>query len=131
MTRIFLAAMILTAFPAFADEMVDAKTCSYLTAHKPDADVEYQPGVDVSGKPVVEADISPSVVTAPTRFEFPVTLNLAQKIGLPIPYAIEGNMTAGTVTYDNGTLFFNGKPMEGEAEANLKALCNRDKNPSE
>ena len=85
--------------------------------------MEYKPGVDVHGKPVVEADIAPSPVSVPETFSFDVTVDLARQIGLSTPAGVEAVAKVGTITYDKGKLFYNGAPMEGEAEANLRALC--------
>jgi len=71
----FLALMV-AASPSFAAKKkevekekpeltVSQKECEYLTAYEMPADVEYQPGVDVHGKPVMEADITPSVIKPP------------------------------------------------------------------
>lgn len=108
---------------AHAENLIDKKACQYLVAHEPAGDVAYRPGVDVHGKPVVEADIAPPVVTVPEDFSFDVTVDVARAAGLPVPPGTEMAMKAGTVTYKDGRFRFNGKPLEGEAEANLRALC--------
>ena len=122
-----LGMTILGTLPVFAEETppppIDSKTCQYLTTHTPAPDVTYQPGVDVQGKPVTPADLSPPVVAVPETFSFDITVDVAQNIGLAIPAGLEAQARFGTVTYDKGKLTFNGQPLDGAAEAELRAVC--------
>ena len=97
--------------------------CRQLVAHVPDADVAYQPGVDVHGKPVVEADIDPPAVVMPERIAFNLTVDMAQYLGINRPPGSEGYASIGTVVYENGVLTFNGAPLSGQSETALRAIC--------
>jgi hypothetical protein len=97
-----------------------------MVAYQPDPvnGPDYKPGVDVHGKPVVEADINPSPVKAPDTISFDLTVDLAKYAGIAVPAGTEAKATIGAVTVDKaGHMTFNGKPMEGDAEAALRELC--------
>jgi hypothetical protein len=116
---------------ALADSLIGKEDCKYLvSAASPAPGAEYQPGVDIHGKPVVEADITPPAVQMPDHFSFDLNIDAARAAGLPVPPGTQALAKVGTVTYDKGQLSFNGKPLEGEQEAQLKALCAPPENPS-
>lgn len=124
--RVFVlaAALALMAQPVFGEEgVIDLQACRQLVAHKPDADVAYQPGVDVHGNPVVEADLTPSPVQAPDKVSFDVTVDMAQYMGIAVPAGLEGQARMGTIAYEDGVLTFNGEPMDGPAVTALREIC--------
>ena len=122
------AALLLVSHPSLAEEgVIDLQACRQLVAHKPDADVAYQPGVDVNGNPVVEADLNASPVKVPNKVTFDVTVDMAQYLGITVPVGLEGQVTMGTVAYEDGVLTFNGEPMEGPAVAALREICDGKK----
>ena len=103
---------------------LDAKVCQMIIAHQASADVEYKSGVDVHGKPVVEADINQSPVQMPEKVTFDITVDLAKFIGITAPDGVEGQAKIGTLEIDNkGGMTFGGKPLEDEAAANLREMC--------
>jgi len=126
----YLCATLLAAFistPVFAaDEKpvpeIDSALCSRIVPHQKAPDVDYKPGVDVHGKPVVEADLNPSPVKMPERVSFDITIDTAKYLGLSTP-GLEGIVNVGSIAYENGQLTFNGEPMEGHAAKALRALC--------
>lgn len=97
--------------------------CKTLTEYQPAVGTEFTPGIDVNGKPVVEADITTSPVRMPEKFSFDLTLDVAAHAGLVTPAGVEGEGKIGTLTLENGRLIFDGKPVEGEGEAGLRAFC--------
>jgi len=105
--------------------VVSAKNCQALVAYHPkvDGSVEYNPGADVHGKPVMEADLTPPVVLPPEKISFDLTIDLAKYMGLTTPAGTMGEARMGTITVEKGQVKFNGKPLEGDAEAALRALC--------
>ena len=126
----FIAIAGLLAYGAAADEKkppeLDPKVCQQMVTYQPDPmnGADYKPGVDVHGKPVVEADINPSPVEIPDTISFDVTVDLALYAGIAVPTGTEQKASVGTVTVDKeGHMTFNGKPMEGSAEAALRELC--------
>ncbi|XKH36529.1 hypothetical protein ACIU1J_19270 [Azospirillum doebereinerae] len=111
--------------PAFAQgrPAVDFSACQTLTRHRPAADVEYRPGVDVRGRPVAPADLPGSAPTVPLdRFDIPVSGDLARVIGLNVP-GRDSNVQVGWLSLEGNHLFFNGQPIGGPAEAELYAYC--------
>ncbi|MBP2312397.1 hypothetical protein [Azospirillum soli] len=114
------------AFPGAALAQIDLSVCQYLPRHRPAPDVEYTPGVDVKGRAVAPADLPGSAgAAAPIeRFDIPVTLNFARRMGFAVPSGgLPGNAEVGTLTLKGNRLFFNGQPVGGPSEAQLYALC--------
>lgn len=112
-------------------QTVDPALCRALTRHQPAPDVAYKPGVDVKGRAVAPADLPGSAGSSLSteRFEIPLTLDLARRLGVKIPTAglptagLPGNMEIGRMTLDGGRLLLNGQPLGGASEAELVALC--------
>lgn len=127
---IFLLMMMLAATPAAAQGLdMDINVCRAMTLHAPDEDVAYKPGVDVHGKPVVGADLNTSPLKLPENFSFDITVDVMQHMGVQPPEGVEGKAPVGRIDIlPDGRMLFNGQPMEGEAEAALRALC-KDKQP--
>jgi hypothetical protein len=124
----FLLALLTAAAPAMAQAPapVDLAVCRYLPRHTPSADVEYKPGVDVRGNRVAPADLPGSAGAAPMdRFEIPVTLDFARRLGFATPGAAALPRTAevGRLSVQGNRLFFNGQPLNAASEAELVALC--------
>ncbi len=102
---------------------INPQLCKQIVDHKPAPDVEYKGGVDVHGKPVVEADLNPSPVKIPEKISFDVTVDMAKYLGLSTAAGVEQVASIGTIAYEKGVLTFNGEPMEGPAAASLRELC--------
>ena len=110
-----------------ADTIVmDQSLCKYLVEHKADADVEYQPGIDVHGKPVVGADLDEPVINPPEVISFPITVDAAEYSGLDVPAGVETEINIGQITLENKQLKFNGEPLTPKSQQALIALCHED-----
>ena len=141
-----LAGVALTGFclsvflssPAAAEEpylTISEQDCRLLTRHLPSADVAYQPGVDVRGKPVAPADLGandPSGgnnLVLPQAVVIPIEVDLFDRFGIPAGGGVnfEADAFIGEVTVDlaTGEAYFNGQPLQSEAEAELAARCQR------
>ena len=121
-----LVALLLAGAPAVAQAPVDLTVCRYLPRHRPAADVEYKPGVDVRGNRVAPADLPGSAGAMPMdRFEIPVTLDFAHRLGFVTPGAsvLPGTTEVGRLTMQGNRMSFNGQPLSGTNEAELYALC--------
>lgn len=119
-------ALAVVSASAHAEDILNAREdCKYLAIYQPDPvnDAEYKPGVDAEGNPVVEADIAPSAITLPDKYTFDIKVDAATNAGLPVPAGVISEMSVGSVTIEKGRVSFNGKPIEGDAEATLRALC--------
>jgi flagellar basal body rod protein FlgF len=117
--------LMLAASPASAQTVVlDDAACQAITRHVPDADVNYTPGVDVKGKPVVEADINAAPIKMPETVTFDITVDALKHVAISAPAGTEALADVGRVEVKpDGSMLFNGAPLEGEAEAMLRSLC--------
>ena len=109
---------------------VDPAICRALVKHTPDADVNYQPGVDVHGKPVAPADLPGAPqMQMPQTFTIPLTISLAKVLNLNTsqpPFSQLGpstEATLGTLTVTGDKVLFNGQPISDTQQDNLAVLC--------
>ncbi len=112
--------------PEDAERMLSDDACRQLSVYQPDQDgsADYKPGVDVTGKPVVEADIGGAALPVPEVIEFQLTADVAQYLDLPATPRPEGYLALGTISIlPDGRVLRDGAPLETQAEAALRALC--------
>lgn len=106
---------------------VSRSACQALVKHVPDADVAYQPGVDVRGNKVVGADLnggSNILQSLPKEIEFPVTIDFFDYSGISVPDGVSGEQSVGKITYRNGRVYFNDQPLGDDAASDeLIAAC--------
>lgn len=125
--KLFLFGFLVTSGAAWAADkkpVLDPALCQYLVAHMPEEDVEYTPGVDVNGKPVVEAETENSATIAmPEKTEFVLTVDIAKYLNMNIPAGLAGEARVGSIAIDEGEVLFNGEPMSGQAQHELTTLC--------
>lgn len=137
----FLFALPLHAQEANPQLRVDTAACRYVTKHVPDADVEYKPGVDVHGKKVVPADITPPVdYGIENSFNLRLTTDAVKAFGIKVP-EIRSNVQGanpnaagvttdtafGYITLKHGKAYLNGKPLDPAGESQLAVLCKSQK----
>ena len=83
--------------------------------------------MDVKGNPVVGADLHDPVIPLPEVIEFPIQIDAAQALGVPIPPGSETQFPVGTITYEttgaNKQLKLNGEPLTSKDQQALIALC--------
>ena len=135
---VFACLIPLTAFAADnkpatkATPPISDKDCAQIVDYQPSADVNYKPGVDVNGKPVAPADLTPPAIDTPKKISFDLNANYAGQLGMTLPAGSQGLATIGKVTVDTttGEVTWNGKPIEGDAMAALKAACAAKKAPN-
>lgn len=123
-----IAGALPAAGPARADTVVVTRqTCDQLVQHVPDADVPYQPGVDVNGRPVAPADLPGNAqIKIPETFEIPITVDLGQRLGIPSdPKRFRAKAQIGTVTYRDGQAYLNGQPLHDPDAAALSRACQK------
>ncbi len=103
--------------------------CARLARHHPADDVTYLPGRDVRGKPVVPADLDDgNSLILPGAVVIPIEVDLFERFGIPAEEtSFKGDIFIGEVVVDvaSGRAFFNGQPLQSEAEAELAARCQR------
>ena len=130
------AGMTLLSFGFFAQvdaaesSKVDPVLCRALTQHTPRADVAYQGGVDVYGKPVIPADLPDQPqVKLPDQIKIPLTFNLAKLLNLDTsvyPYNRLGESTEaqlGELIVEGSSVLLNGKPISDAQQERLAVLC--------
>ncbi len=129
---LFLAATFLCIYSplALASPVVDPVLCRALTKHVPQADVAYQSGVDVYGKPVAPADLPDSPrMTLPDTIKIPLTLNLVKMLNLNTavyPYTQIGVGTEaalGVLTVEGDKVLLNDQPLSDVQQDKLAVLC--------
>jgi len=124
-----LAVLLLSPL-AVAAPAVDPALCRTLVKNTPDADVAYQPGVDVEGNAVAPADLPGAPpMKLPSKIQFPLTINLAKTLNLntsAYPYNQLGQGTEGslgTLTVEGDHVLFNGQPISDTQQDKLAVLC--------
>jgi hypothetical protein len=105
---------------------VDEAACARMVEHVPDADVTYQPGVDVHGNAVAPADLNPVQVVPPNVFWIPLDIDLADRFGIPPdPKLFEGKIIIGTVRVEGNRVTYDGQELTDPQEQALAELCQR------
>jgi hypothetical protein len=127
--RLFLVLLSLfLAAPAEAEAPLPAAFCQKLVKHVPSADVAYQPGIDVYGKPVVPADLTPPPAIVPDKIAIPLSLDLMKAAGLnasayPFSLLQRNDIALGTLVLEGDKVTLNGHPLADEEQDKLAVLC--------
>lgn len=105
---------------------VAASDCRLAIEHGPVADVDFESGVDVYGRPVVPADATRAGVALPDIVSIFVSADVRDtfQLGDDSPL-LSFDAAIGVVEYDlsSGRLLFNGVPLSERDEQALVALC--------
>ncbi len=107
---------------------VTREACNRVVAHQPSADVAYKPGVDVNGNDVAPANLNNGPqIAVPDEIVIPIEIDLQQRLGVSTTdRKYDSNAQIGVVTYRDGQVFYNGKPLQGgQDEIRLVAACKR------
>jgi len=119
--------------PAAAADTVTISTadCQRLAAHTSSAD--YQPGVDVRGKPVAPADLdSGPSLDLPSVIEIPLALDVIRRLQgetsgrsniLSGQRGLEGKASLGTLTIKGNDAFWNGEQLQSQDEILMAEAC--------
>ncbi len=145
MMRFVLIALLTLAAPAMAESndvhiRVEHGACRYVTIHIPDGDVTYRAGVDVHGKQVVPADITPPEdYGLKDSFNLRLTADAVRAFGIKVPQlatrggvnpnvpAVTSDMVFGYIVLKNGKPYLNNRPLDAEGERQLAILCKSQK----
>lgn len=115
--------------PAHAADLLQARArpafCHLYQQHVPDADVTYQPGVDVHGRPVAGADLpGGSSIRLPDSFTVPLTLDLFEQLGLDQQFpGLEGKLDLGQLSIEGDRVTLGGQVVPSLSRADLVAIC--------
>ena len=107
---------------------VTRETCNHVVAHQPSADVAYKPGVDVNGNSVAPANLNNDPqIGVPKEIVIPITIDLQQRLGhSKTDRKYDSDAQIGVVTYRDGQVFYNGKPLQGgQTEIKIAAACQK------
>ena len=116
----FLPALLLVAVSqvAVAQDVSLSMLCRILPAYQKLAGVDYQPGVDVHGKPVVPADLDAPLQAGMGPVEIPIEIDLAQRFQLHLPAGAELKPSVAALTiYPDGYVEYNGRNVSAQAQA--------------
>ena len=99
--------------------------CTRLTQHVPSAGVAYQPGVDVNGRAAAPADLNGGQqIAVPENFAIEIDVDLLESLGIPTAGALHTpEAKIGVVEVRGGRAYFNGQPLQNEAQADLAKNC--------
>ncbi len=107
---------------------VSPPDCAALVAHRPDADVAYQPGVDARGRPVAPADLpghEPLEIDA-DQVSIDLRIPLSAFFDVPVPLQpIIGNaeIDPGRVTVRDGVAYLGGQRLADREQNALARAC--------
>lgn len=97
--------------------------CEKRYVHTPDADVAYQPGVDVNGNDVVGADLNETPIAVPDYIEVPLTVELSKAFNISLNEGGELKSVVGSLKlFKTGKVEFNGVDVTAQAEK----FCGRE-----
>ena len=112
--------------PAYGQQVaISEQDCRQLVAHDPAPDVAYTPGVDVYGRSVAPADLTPPQVQMPQTYVFDVNADL-RKYGVPgnsgllLPSVGVGRIT---IEDQGRRVYFNGQPIGDTEQKALAEAC--------
>ena len=130
MRTIAVGILILLSTPALAADgtvtTVTRQDCSRVTIHRPSADVQYQPGVDVYGRSVAPADLGGgSSITIPDQIDINIGIKLDEKYGLGSGGFYSSDASIGKVTVKDGAMYWNGKRMDEVDQHALAEACRK------
>lgn len=110
---------------ASADIAISRQDCQYLTRYQPAPDVNFQPGVDVRGRPVAPADIGGGQqLKLPETIYIPIEVDIGQRYHIPANSPLwKATAEIGTVAVTGDQVTFNGQPLTADDNAALAAMC--------
>lgn len=124
-----LAAGLLVPLPAAGEDAtvkIAREDCGRLVRHRPAADAEYKPGVDVRGRKVVPADLGGGAQwKVPDVITIDIGIDLEEKYGLGAGGKYTGEAVVAEVEVNSrtGEVTIDGKPLEDPLEAAIAAAC--------
>jgi hypothetical protein len=104
---------------------VSAADCRRLVQAVPSGDVNYRPGVDVYGRQVAPADLSPTPsLGPPERMTVYIDADL-RRFGVPATSPLfQPFVGVGAISFDSsGNVWFNGQPLGTNEQSAIAELC--------
>ncbi len=96
--------------------------CRHFTLHTPNADVAYQPGIDVRGQAVVSADLEDNRLEVHRVFTIPLRVEQLEALNMPTDSVLAPELSVGEVVVDldADSITFNGQEIK---QNDLEVLC--------
>jgi len=118
MKAVIALMILILPFPAFAvNEPTRLPECP-IPARQADKGADYVPGVDVKGKAVVPADVGSSAASGiPEPLVVPVTIDIAQRVGIPTQGANMDATLGFLEIFADGRVLYNGQDISGKVNA--------------
>ena len=123
---IFLVlATVAWAAPVSAEVAISRKDCSRLVNHEPAPDVNYQPGVDVHGRPVAPADLGGGQqIQLPDVIYIPIEVLIQDKYGIPANSVLyDATALVGVVSVRGNRVYFEDQELTDPEVAALEQAC--------
>ena len=122
---LFLLTCFGGSFPAAADIAVTRADCDRLVKHQPAPGVEYQPGVDVHGRPVAPADIGGGYqIKPPETIIIPIEILIQDRFNIPTNSVLwNAKAQVGVVTVKGDQVYYEGQLLGDPETAALEQLC--------
>lgn len=122
----FIVALMLITMPVVA-QVIEYAECRTLAEYIPQAGVNYEPGVDVNGNPVVPADLNAAPIEMPDVMAIPLSFDLAQRLPDP-PQGMRADASVGFLeVYKDGRVVFQGRDLTPQ----VYAICRGEPLPAE
>lgn len=136
-TLLINSLLIFSSVSAERQALVSVHNCRAMTAHIPLDDVNYKAGVDVQGKPVTPADLSPQPdFGLKDGISFRLILDVAKESRstensnrqFQDHPGLEGNINLGEIMVKDGKVTLDGKPLAAQQQIELSEFCKKSKN---
>jgi hypothetical protein len=117
--------LLLLAAPAAADVAVSKRDCDRLVKYRQAPGVEYQPGVDVHGRPVAPADLGGGYnIKVPDIIVIPIEVLLQDRFNIPANSVLwNAEAQVGTVIVKGDQVYYEGQLLGDPETAALAELC--------
>lgn len=112
-------------FPAVADIAVTRRDCDQLVTYSQVPGVEYQPGIDVHGRPVAPADLGGGYqIEPPETIVIPIEILIQDRFNIPANSVLwNAKAQVGVVTVKGDQVYYEGQLLGDAETAALEQLC--------
>lgn len=117
--------LLLLAGPTLADVAVSKRDCDRLVEYRQAPGVEYQPGVDVHGRPVAPADLGGGYnINPPEIIVIPIEILIQDRFNIPANSVLwNAKAQVGTVIVKGNQVYYEGQLLGDPETAALAELC--------
>jgi hypothetical protein len=123
--RALILPFLLLAAPTEADVAVSKRDCDRLVKYQQPPGVEYQPGVDVHGRPVAPADLGGGYnIKPPEIIVIPIEVLIQDRFNIPANSVLwNAEAQVGTVIVKGDQVYYEGQLLGDPETAALEQLC--------